>query len=359
MPPSPGTGKEGKARSRSRFAIVAVLLAFTSIVVFGAAPAAAQPVADFYRGKQLRMIIGIEPGTAYDLYARLVTRHMGKYIPGNPTIIPQNMPGAGSLNAYNYIYNVAPKDGTAFGTGHRFVPLMPLLGLPGAQFDGAKFTYIGSANREVDICMIRTDSGVTTLDQWKQREVMVGTTGGGAELTTFYGTIASMLGMKMKVVTGYRSQNDLYLAIDRGEIQGRCGGSYLNLMSAHGHWMEQKLVNIVMQIGLSKDPALPQVPLITDLVTNARDRAALQLMLSPNEMGRPFVAPPDVPADRAQALRDAFDKATHDRELIEEGKRQLLDIDPITGQRMAELVASAYAAPADVVERARALVAGK
>ena len=305
------------------------------------------------------MIIGIEPGTAYDLYARLVTRYIGKYLPGNPTVLPQNMAGAGSLTAYNYIYNVAPRDGTAIGTGHRFVPLMPLLGLPGAQFDGTKFTYIGSANREVDICMIRRDSGVASLDDWRKKEVIVGTTGGGAELTTFYSSISNMLGAKMRIVVGYRSQNDLYLAIERGEIQGRCGGSYLNLMSEHGHWMDQKLVNVVMQIGLGKDKALPNTPLITDLVTDAGDQQALRLMLSPNEMGRPYVAPPEVPADRAAALREAFDKAMRDADLLDEAKKQLLDIDPISGQRMSDLVASAYAAPESVIARARALVAGK
>ena len=150
-----------------------------ALLALACTSAAAQTAEDFYRGKTLRVIVGYAVGGGYDIYGRAFAEWFGRYVPGNPTIIPQNMPGAGSLNAYNYIYNVAPKDGTAFGTGHRFVPLMPLLGLPGAQFDGAKFTYIGSANREVDICMIRTDSGVTTLDQWKQREVMVGTTGGG------------------------------------------------------------------------------------------------------------------------------------------------------------------------------------
>jgi hypothetical protein len=169
----------------------------------------------------------------------------------------------------------------------------------------------------------------------------------------------------MRVVTGYRSQNDLYLAIERGELQGRCGGSYLNLMSEHAHWieqkpgMDQKLVSIVMQIGLGKDRALPDTPLITDLVSDAGDKQALQLMLSPNEMGRPYVAPPDIPADRAAALREAFDKAMKDPELLEEAKKQLLDIDPITGARMAELVAGAYAAPESVIARARALVSGK
>lgn len=319
----------------------------------------AQSAADFYRGKTVRMIIGIEPGTAYDLYARLTARYLAKHLPGNPIVIPQNMAGAGSLNAYNYLFNAAPRDGTALGTGHRFVPLMPLLGLPGAQFDGRKFTYIGSANREIDVCVIRSDSGVASIEDWRKTEIIVGTTGAGAELTTFYGSIAGMLGAKMRIVTGYRSQNDLYLAIERGEIQGRCGGSYLNLVSEHGHWLREKLVNVVMQIGLGKDRALPQTPLIADLVTDAGDRRALQLMLSPNEMGRPYIAPPDVPAERAAALRDAFDKAMKDPDLLEEAKKQLLDIDPVTGPRMSELVANAYAAPQSVIARARALVGGK
>jgi tripartite-type tricarboxylate transporter receptor subunit TctC len=321
--------------------------------------ARAEPVADFYRGKVVRVVIGIEPGTAYDLYARLVARYIGKYLPGAPTVVAQNMAGAGSLNAYNYLYNVAPRDGLAFGTGHRFVPLMPLLGLPGAQFDARKFSYVGSANREVDICVARADSGVASIDDWRGRELLVGTTGAGAELTTFYGTVSAMLGVKNKVVLGYRSQNDLFLAVERGEIQGRCGGSYLNLMAEHAHLVKDGIVNIVLQIGQNKDRALPDTPLLSDLVTDPRDRAALDLMLSPNEMGRPFVAPPDTPAERLAALREAFDATTRDKEFLADAAAQSLDIDPVGGARMAELVAKAYAAPEDVVARARALVGGK
>ncbi len=347
------------ARGRETGAVKAILI-FLFLVIAGAPAHADNPsVAEFYRGKVVRMVIGIEPGTAYDQYARLVARYLGKYLPGNPAVIAQNMAGAGSLNAYNYIYNVAPRDGTVLGTGHRFVPLMPLLGLPGAQFDGRKFSYVGSANREVDICMIRADSGVASIADWQKKEVLVGTTGAGAELTTFYATIAAMLGVKEKVVLGYRSQNDLYLAIERGEIQGRCGGSYLNLMSEHAQWIDEKLVNIVMQIGLNKDRALPSTPLLTDLVTDPGDRSALDLMLSPNEMGRPYIAPPDTPADRIAALREAFSEAMNDPDLRADAKKQLLDIDSISGKKMQELVASAYAAPEDVIARARALVSGK
>lgn len=321
-------------------------------------PVSAEP-AHFYKGKTVRVVIGTEPGTAYDLYARLVVRHIGKYIPGEPAVIAQNMPGAGSLNAYNYLYNVAPRDGTTFGIGHRFVPLMPLLGLPGALFDGRRFTYIGSANREVDVCMARTDSGIRSIEDLRVRELLVGTTGSGAELTTYYGTIRKLLGGKLRVVSGYRSQNDLYLAIERGEIQGRCGGSYLNLTSEHPHWLPDRFVTLWMQIGQRKDRAIPNVPLILDLVKDPEDRQALDLMLSPNSMGRPFVAPPEVPQDRAKALRDSFNKAMRDPDLLAEAKAQSLDIDPITGEEMSRLIENAYAAPKEPLERARALVGGK
>ena len=333
--------------------------ASAALAAMAAPGAQAQSVAEFYRGKVVRMVIGIEPGTAYDLYARLVVKHMPKYIPGEPTMIAQNMAGAGSLNAYNYIYNVAPRDGTVLGNGHRFVPIMPLVELPGAMFDAKKFTYVGSANREVDLCIARTDSGVATIDDLRKRELIVGTTGAGAELTTFYGSINSMLGAKLKVVTGYRSQNDLYLAIERGEIQGRCGGSYLNLMAEHSHWLPDKLVNLVMQIGLTKDRAIPDVPSLLDLVSDARDRDALQLMLAPSEMGRPFVAPPDVPANRAEALRSAFMQAMKDPALLADAKQQLLDIDPISGAQMAALIARIYASSEPVVARAKSLASGK
>jgi tripartite-type tricarboxylate transporter receptor subunit TctC len=316
----------------------------------------AEAVGDFYRGKTVRLVIGFEPGTAYDLYARLLARNIGKHLPGAPTVVPQNMAGAGSLNAYNYTFNVAPRDGTVFGTGHRFVPLMPLFDLPGARFEADKFTYIGSANKEVDICVARADSGIEKPADLQARELLVGTTGAGAELTTFYATIRRTLGAKLKVISGYKSQNDLFLAIERGEIQGRCGGSYSSVLSEHPDWITQRFIKVWMQIGLQKDRQLPQVPILSELIKDGTDRRAVELMVSPNSMGRPFFGPPDVPEARVFALRAAFDASMMDPELLAEAGKQNLEINPIGGQDMLRLVAEAYRTSKEIVERAKSLV---
>lgn len=319
----------------------------------------ADAVEDFYRGKTVRLVIGFEPGTAYDLYARLVARHLGKYLPGAPTVVPQNMSGAGSLNAYNYTFNVAPRDGTVFAIGHRFVPLMPLFDLPGARFEPEKFTYIGSANKEVDVCVARADSGVETPADLQATELVVGTTGAGAELTTFYATIRRTLGAKLKVISGYKSQNDLFLAMERGEIQGRCGGSYSSVISEHPDWITQRFIKVWMQIGEQKDRHLPDVPMLSELIKDDVDRRAVKLMVSPNSMGRPFVAPPDVPESRVTALRVSFDTTMRDPELLAEARKQNLEINPIGGQDMQRLVADAYKTSKDVVDRAKSLVNGQ
>jgi tripartite-type tricarboxylate transporter receptor subunit TctC len=322
-----------------------------------AAPARADDsVADFYKGKQIRMIIGLGPGEAYDVYARLLARHLPQYIPGNPVIVPQNQPGAGSLNAINSLYNTAARDGTVIGTGHRFVPMMPLLDMPGATFDPLKFTYIGSMNREVGVCIAMKKAGIRTVEDMKAREFVVGTTGAGAELTNFTATLRSMLGVKLKVIVGYRTSLDINAAMERGELQGRCGVSYGSIKTTRPQWLANNEIDIQIQLGLTKDDELPKVPLLMDLVSDPRDRQALELMLAPTEMGRPFIGPPDIPKDRTAALRAAFDASVKDPALLQEAKKLRLDIAPLSGAAMEALVTRLYKAPPAVVERARALV---
>jgi tripartite-type tricarboxylate transporter receptor subunit TctC len=316
-------------------------------------PAAAQE--DFYRGKQITLIIGLGAGETYDLYARLLGRHLSKHIPGEPLIIPSNKPGAGSLNAVNALYNTAPKDGTVIGTGHRFVPLMPLLHMPGTQFDALKFNYIGSMARETGLCIARKDSGIRSMEDTKTREFMVGTTGAGAEMTTFNATMSKMLGARLKVVRGYLTSTEIDLAIERGELQGRCGVSFGSLRVNKPEWLQNKDVTVLIQFGLVRHPELPDVPLLTELVGNKDDRAALDLMLAPSDMARPFFAPPGVPAERIEILRKAFDATLKDPALIEEAAKQRLDLMPMTGAEMEAVFAKLYALPPPVLERARAL----
>lgn len=316
-------------------------------------PAAAQD--DFYRGKQITLVIGLGAGETYDLYARLLARNLSKHIPGEPLIIPSNKPGAGSLNAVNSLYNTAPKDGTVIGTGHRFVPLMPLLAMPGAQFDALKFNFIGSMARETGVCIARKDSGIRSMEDTATREFMVGTTGAGAEMTTFNGTMSKMLGAKLKVVRGYLTSTEIDLAIERGELQGRCGVSFGSLRVNKPEWLENKYVTVLIQLGLTKHPDLPDVPLLTDLVKNADDRAALELMLTPSNMARPFFAPPDVPRERIEILRKAFDAALKDPALLEEAAKQRLEIQPMSGTEMEAVFKKLHALPQPVIERARTL----
>jgi tripartite-type tricarboxylate transporter receptor subunit TctC len=318
-------------------------------------PAAAQPAEEFYRGKQITLLIGLGAGETYDLYARLLARHLSKYIPGEPLIIPSNKPGAGSLNAVNALYNTAAKDGTVIGTGHRFVPLMPLLNMPGTQFDALKFNYIGSMTRETGVCIARKDSGFRSMEDTRTREFMVGTTGAGAEMTTFNATISKMLGAKLKVVRGYLTSTDIDLAIERGELQGRCGVSYGSLRANKPEWLQNDYVTVLIQLGLVKHPDMPDAPLLIDLVKDQNDRAALELMLAPSNMARPFFAPPGVPAERIAILRKAFDAAMKDPALIEEAAKARLELSPMGGAEMQTLLSKLHALPQPVLERARAL----
>lgn len=311
--------------------------------------------AEFYQGKQVRLIIGVGPGETYDIYARLLARHMPRHLPGHPTIIPQNQVGAGGLTAINSLYNRAPRDGTVFATGNRFLPMMPLLSMDGALFDPLELTYIGSMNRETGICLATKVAGFHTVDDIKKREIIVGTVGAGAELTHFTSTLRQLLGLKMKLIAGYRTSNDINIAMDQGELDGRCGVSYSGLKTTRPDWLANETVDILLQLGLRKDKELPDTPLIIDLVTDSQDRQALELLLAPAEMGRPFFAPPHLPPTRLTALRAAFDASMTDPALRQEAAKQRLDITPMSGADIAALVARFYQTPAPVVERARVL----
>lgn len=331
-------------------------------LALGVAILSATPVsvraADFYAGKQIKVIIGLGAGETYDAYARAISRHIGKYIPGKPDLLNINMPGAGSLTAYNYIYNIAKKDGTEYGTGHRFVPIMPLFGIKGVQFEGTKFGYIGSANREVGVTMAWHTAPVKTLEDMKTHELIVGTTGAGAQLTNFTSVLKTALGARLRVVYGYKTSREIDLAVERGEVQGRAGVSYNSITNARPEWLAEKKINIIIQMGLTKHPDLPNVPNVLDVVTNSLDRAAIELLLAPSEMGRPFVTPPDVPADRINILRTAFMKTMGDKAFLDDARQQKLEINPMPGQDVEALMKRIYTtASPEVVARAKVLTA--
>lgn len=313
----------------------------------------AQAPADFYRGKTIDLMIGYSVGGGYDVYARLIARHLGKHIPGNPTVTPKNMEGAGSLRLANWLYNVAPKDGLVFGTIGRGTGFDPLLGGKTAQFDGTKFNWIGSANDEVSVCVVWNGRGkVTKFDDLLTQELSVGGTGAAADTDQFPRIINGVLGTKMKIITGYPGGNEVNLAMERGEVDGRCGWSWSSVKSTRASWVSEKKITILMQLSLAKHPDLPDVPLIVDLAKNDEQRQILKLIFSRQPLGRPYLAPPGVPADRVAALRKAFTDTMADKEFLAEADKAQLEITPIAGDAVQKLVAEIYQTPPAVVQRA-------
>lgn len=338
-----------------RFWILAALCVFAGIGQFSAR---ADSVADFYRGKSVDLYIGYSAGGGYDVYARLVARYLGKHLPGNPTVIPRNMEGAGSIRLTNWLFNVAPKDGTAIGTVARGAAFDPLFGMPGGQFDATKFNWIGSANNEVSVCVAASSSGVSTFDQLLKTELVMGGSGGAADTDQFVYVINGVLGSKMKVIPGYPGGNEINLAIERGEVQGRCGWSWSSVKSTHPEWLRDKRVNVLVQLSLAQHQDLPDVPLILDLARTPEERQIFSLVFARNVMGRPFMAPPGVPADRVEALRTAFMEALHDKALLAEAEKQDLEINPVPGAQIQKIVSDSYATDPAIVQRTAKLLSG-
>jgi tripartite-type tricarboxylate transporter receptor subunit TctC len=319
-------------------------------------PSHAQSPAEFYKGKNVELYIGYSVGGGYDLYARMLARHMGKHMPGNPTIIPKNMEGAGSLRLANWLYNVGAKDGTVFGMIGRGTGFDPLLGHKGAQFDATRFAWIGSANNEVSVCVAWHTSEIRNFDDLLKKELTVGGTGAAADTDQFPRIINGMLGTKMKIVTGYPGGNDVGLAMERGEVNGRCGWSWSSVKSTHQTWLRDKKINILVQLALEKHPDLPDVPLVTDLAKTDEQRQVLKLIFARQVMGRPFLAPPGIPQDRVEALRKAFMDALSDKDLLAEADKAQLEINPVAGDRIQDLVKEVYQTPKEIAGKAAVLL---
>jgi len=325
-------------------------------VLCATAPVSAQTPADFYRGKTIELDIGLSVGGAYDAYARMLARTMGKYIPGNPIIVPRNMEGAGSMRLANFLYNAAPRDGTTFGTINRGTPFEPLLGNTGAQFDASKYNWIGSTNNEVSVCVAWATSGVATFEDARSHSLVVGATGPSADTYQFPKTLNAVLGTQFKIVTGYPGGNDVDLAMERGEVQGRCGWSWTSVKGLHQAWLDQHKINILFQMGLSKHRDLPNVPLVVDLAKTEDDKAILRLLFARQVMAWPFAAPPGVPADRVEALRQAFMDTMRDTDFLAEAEKANLEITPVGGADIQKLVAEVYATPQAIALRAAAIL---
>jgi tripartite-type tricarboxylate transporter receptor subunit TctC len=312
----------------------------------------AQTPAEFFKGKTIELDIGYSTGGGYDVYGRLLARFIGKHIPGNPNVVPKNMEGAGSLRAANWLYNGAPKDGTAFGTIGRGTAFDPILVKAPAQFDATKFGWIGSMNDEVSVCVSWKDSGITSFDQLYTQELVIGGTGASADTDQFPRMLNSVLATKFKIVTGYPGGNDVNLAMERGEVKGRCGWSWSSVKSTQPGWLKNKTINVLLQMSLSKHPDMPDVPLVVDLAKTEEQRQIFKLVFARQVMGRPFLAPPNLPADRLAALRTAFDETMKDPAMLAEAEKADLEITPVSGAKLQTLLAEIYAQPKAVAELA-------
>jgi tripartite-type tricarboxylate transporter receptor subunit TctC len=318
-------------------------------------PVWAQSVEDFYRGRKIDLIIGYSSGGTYDLYARLVARHLGNYIPGNPTIVPRNMPGAASRTAANFVYSIAPKDGTVLATADQSLAVAQAMGDKRMNFDTTKFIYIGNPNSENNTTVTWHTSGVKTIEDAKRKEITIGATGSGTSVH-YPKVMNAMLGTKFKVIVGYPGGNDINLAMERGEVDGRGSNSWMSWKATRPDWLTQSKINILVQIGLNKAPDLPNVPLLTDLAANEQDRAVLRLLSASATVGRPIFTTPDVPADRIKALREAFDKMIKDPAFIEQAKKEHFEIDPVSGEDLQKIIADIVKTPQPVAERLQKII---
>ena len=319
-----------------------------------AAPVRAQDdVANFYRGKQVRLIVGTAAGGGYDLFARIVARHIAAHIPGQPTVIVQNLPAAGGLVMTNQLYTVGPKDGTAIGVTINGIPTAPLL-QQGAQFDATRLIWIGSTNREPYVAFVWHSAPVQSLAELRAKELVVGSTTPGTTMTDFPLVVNDIRGLKFRVVRGYEGTPQINHAIERGEIQGQGGIGWAAIKAQVPQWIAEKKIKVIAQYGLKRYPELADAPSMLEQARTEPDRQALTMLFARTEYGRPYFLPPDVPAERVKALRRAFDATMRDQAFIADAARLQLEIDPMTGEEVQALVAQLSRTPPEIITRVRA-----
>jgi tripartite-type tricarboxylate transporter receptor subunit TctC len=334
-------------------------IAVLALAVFAAAwlpeRAAAQTTVPFYRGKQVTMLIASGAGGGYDTYARALARNMGRHIPGNPNIVPKNVPGAGGLIAANTLYNNTAADGLSFAALTNGAAMDPLFGEPAARFDAQKFNWLGSIGKLENICVTWMGSPITRIEQARTREITVSATGATGNSAIMPKIVNQFLGTKFKVIGGYAEGAGQTLALERGEVDGICGLSYSTLKASRPDWFRDHKLNVILQIGLEKIRDLPDVPNAIDLVSDPDDKKVLELILIRQEMGRPFAVSPGVPADRVAILRQAFEATLKDPSFLNEASKLQLEIDPLRGVQIEALLKTAYSAPKPIVTRAAQL----
>jgi tripartite-type tricarboxylate transporter receptor subunit TctC len=328
----------------------AIVVSCFLLAVFSAAPACAQSP---YEGKTITIITSTGVGGVYDLTARVLARHMGRYIPGNPTLIVQNMPGGGNVLATNYMYNIAPKDGLTIASIHNAMPLHQVLDGRGVRFDAGKFNWLGSTGSENEAILVWHTTGITSIKQAMEHEIVLGSTGAGSGLSIIPTAMNNVLGTRFKLVIGYKTSEDINLALERGEVQARAFG--LNsIVAQHADWLTSHKVTFLAQAGVKRDKDLPDVPLLTELAATPEQRDVLKLISAPAGLGHPYLAPPGVPQDRLAILRNAFQATLRDKAFLAEVDKLLIAIDPMSAAEVAAIVADTINAPPDVVAKAKA-----
>jgi tripartite-type tricarboxylate transporter receptor subunit TctC len=343
----------------------AALLSLPALIALALAPAtaAADAISDFYKGRSMRLVIGFSAGGGYDLYSRTVIRHMINHIPGRPNIVPQNMPGVGSRRAANWLYSVAPQDGSVFGTVGLTTPLDQALKAEGVKFDVAKFNWVGNPIIDTGITFTWAASGLLTIaDVQKKGGLICGGTGATSLTVLAPVVLNNLLGLKARVISGYPGGEELHLALERGEVNCRGADGWSSVKATDSDWLRDHKISVLVQWGIEADPEISKVqgrtvPNIVDLGKTDEDRSALRLIATGNAMGRPMLAPPNVPAERVKALRDAFDATMKDPAYLADAEKQKMDIRPLSGEQLQALAVETASASAGVMKRVNELIA--
>ncbi|MFN3892808.1 MAG: Bug family tripartite tricarboxylate transporter substrate binding protein [Beijerinckiaceae bacterium] len=344
---------------RRRAARLCVLAAFSAASLICPALAQDKGAAEFFKGRNVSVFIGFGPGGGYDMSARTLARHMGRHIPGEPSLVPRNMPGAGSLQLANYLYTVAPKDGSEFGVFGRTVPLDPLMGTKGANYDPRQFTWLGSTSNEVSTCVSWNTSPVKTFEDVRKHELSVGAAGPTSPSATFPNILNGVLGTKFKVIAGYTGSAAILTAMESGELSGFCSWGWVPMMAQRPDWVRDRKVNVFVQLGLRKHPDHPGVPLALDFARSNEERDVLEFVFAPQVFARPFAAPPKLAPERAATLRQAFSATVKDPAFVAEAEKLGLEPELVTWEEMEKLIDGFYKAPPAIVARAREAMTGK
>lgn len=348
---------EGGAAKRSERAFVAVTLWFALLVLLVGAPALAA-TAPFYEGKTIRFVIGTSPGGGHDIHVRVLAKHFGRFVPGRPRVIVQNMAGGGGVVAGNYVYKVAKPDGLTIG----FFPggniLLDLIGQEGVEFDSRKFQWIGTASTAVATCFARQGSGVKTISDaiGSPKPFVLGSSGRGTTMSIHPRALNAVLGTKFEVVEGYRGAAEVYAALERGEVSGVCGLFWSSIQTARPDWVPKGYITVFLQLGLDKHPELGQVPWVMDLVKKPDDRVFLEALFAPLRMARPFFVRPGVPEERVKTLREAFMGVLTDAGFVKQAERMRLEISPSSGEEVQSLVGKVFASPPAVLKKIAGLL---